>query len=273
MNFNATKPLFSIVTICFNAEFLIELTIKSVLEQTYKNIEYIIIDGSSTDGTINIIKKYTDRITTWISEPDKGIFDAMNKGIDHCKGEYVAFMNAGDYYELDACEKMAEHIRQHQDIGVLYGNTNLIISTLNSKYKYSIFPAPLIDDKILVSPLFCHQSSFVKRTLFNEYGYFDNVKIAGDWLHFVLLYNNKINFLYINVTIANYLEGGASTTVSGFKESFPYKKKFGTFRKKDYITLLFFYIKDNAVFRNIVNPIFWNLKYFLSPSRYKKIDQ
>ncbi len=266
-------PLLSIITAVYNGSLYLEKTINSVLNQSYQEIEYIIIDGGSTDGTIDIIKKYADRITFWISEPDKGIFDAMNKGIHYSNGEYIAFMNAGDYYELNACEKMAKYMQQKPDIGVLYGNTNLIITSFKNKYTRNIYPSSVIDDKILITPLFCHQSSFVKKALFNKLGYFENVKIAGDWLHFVLLYNNSVKFLYVDEIIANYLEGGASTTVSGFKESFPYKRKFGTFKKKDYITLLFFYTKDNAVFRNILNPILWSLKILLDPAKYKKIGK
>jgi glycosyltransferase involved in cell wall biosynthesis len=90
------KPKISVITICYNAVDLIEKTILSVLHQSYDNIEYIIIDGNSTDGTVDIIQKYANQLAYWISEPDGGIFDAMNKGLDHATGEWVNFMNAGD---------------------------------------------------------------------------------------------------------------------------------------------------------------------------------
>ena len=88
----------SVITISYNAVSVIEDTIQSVLNQSYKDIEYIIIDGGSTDGTVDIIKKYQDKINYWVSEPDNGIYDAMNKGIDKATGEWINFMNAGDYF-------------------------------------------------------------------------------------------------------------------------------------------------------------------------------
>ena len=91
-------PLISVITVSYNAVLTIEQTILSVINQTYLNIEYIIIDGGSTDGTVNVIKKYADKIAYWVSESDKGIYDAMNKGIAYSHGEYCNFINAGDKF-------------------------------------------------------------------------------------------------------------------------------------------------------------------------------
>jgi glycosyltransferase involved in cell wall biosynthesis len=112
------KPLISIITVVFNGEKFLEETIKSVINQSYNNIEYIIIDGGSTDNTINIIKEYEDKIDYWISEKDKGIYDAMNKGIDVSNGKGLIFLNAGDYF-----------------VGNVLSNKMIVPCFLNVKYK------------------------------------------------------------------------------------------------------------------------------------------
>ena len=112
----------TIITVCYNAVNVLEKTICSVLNQSYKNIEYIIIDGKSTDGTLNIIKKYDTYITRWTSEPDKGIFDAMNKGVSYSHGNWVLFLNSGDYlcdeFVISRCFENC----QYNDCSVIYGD-------------------------------------------------------------------------------------------------------------------------------------------------------
>lgn len=108
MEENNKAPLISIITVVYNGEKYLEQTIQSVINQTYKNIEYIVIDGGSTDGTLDIIKKYEEHISYWVSESDKGLYDAMNKGIGVAKGELIGMINSDDWYELEAVEIMAE---------------------------------------------------------------------------------------------------------------------------------------------------------------------
>ena len=118
------KPLISIITVVYNGEQNLEETILSVINQTYDNIEFIIIDGASTDGTIDIIKKYEDKIDYWISEKDSGIFDAMNKGILMSKGDYINFMNSGDFFtNVDLVNDVVK-IVNNQEIDLLYGDRN-----------------------------------------------------------------------------------------------------------------------------------------------------
>ena len=119
--FKETDTLISIVTVSYNAVLTIEQTILSVINQTYPNVEYIIIDGGSTDGTVDIIKKYANKIAYWVSEPDKGIYDAMNKGGLKATGDFIQFLNAGDWFEN---EHVIEKIFKdwYKRVDVIYGD-------------------------------------------------------------------------------------------------------------------------------------------------------
>lgn len=119
-------PIISVVTVSYNTVATIEQTILSVINQTYPNIEYIIIDGGSTDGTIEIIKKYENRIHFWISEPDNGIYDAMNKGIDKATGQWINFMNAGDCFHDNKVLESLFGENNYDNCIAIYGNTNLV---------------------------------------------------------------------------------------------------------------------------------------------------
>lgn len=193
-----STPLISIVTVSYNAVLHIEETILSVINQTYPNIEYIIIDGGSTDGTIDIIKKYEDKIAYWISEPDKGIYDAMNKGIDVATGEWINFMNVGDsfYSNTVIAEINWESLDNKMD--VIYGDTCIIAEF----GRYEEYPLPLAEMSNKIP--FCHQSCFSKLNHMKQYKFDENYRICADYNFFYNLWKlNKI-FEYIPITIANY---------------------------------------------------------------------
>ena len=120
-------PKFSIITVTYNAEKVLEDTIQSVISQTYHHIEYIIVDGASKDGTLSIINRYRSRIHTVVSEPDKGLYDAMNKGIALASGDYLCFLNAGDcFHEDDTLQQMVHTINGSELPDVLYGETAIV---------------------------------------------------------------------------------------------------------------------------------------------------
>ena len=127
-------PKFSIITVTYNAEKVLEDTIQSVISQTYHHIEYIIVDGASKDGTISIINRYRPHIHTVVSEPDKGLYDAMNKGIALASGDYLCFLNAGDcFHEDDTLQQMVHTINGSELPDVLYGETAIV----DQEYRFS----------------------------------------------------------------------------------------------------------------------------------------
>lgn len=165
------SPKISIITVVFNGEKYLEETMQSVINQTYKNIEYIIVDGGSTDGTLNIVRKYEDKISYWISEPDDGIFDAMNKGAESATGEYIYYLNAGDtFYSNDILLGVANHISTDKDSShtLLVGN---VLLTHNGKdLRFATVAGINLP----------HQGAFVKMEMVKKYKFNSKLKIYGD---------------------------------------------------------------------------------------------
>jgi glycosyltransferase involved in cell wall biosynthesis len=203
-NIMHNNPKISIITVVYNGVEFLEETIKSIINQTYKNIEYIIIDGGSTDGTIDIIKKYEDKIDYWISEKDEGIYDAMNKGIDKVSGGWINFMNAGDsFYNNKVLQKIFIE-NSLNDIDIVYGNHKVIYPN-----KTRIAKAGNIKN-IWKGSQFCHQSVFVSSCIHKKYKFNLYNRIGADFELFYTLYKQNKNFKYINLIIANYTAGGLS---------------------------------------------------------------
>ncbi|UWN77404.1 glycosyltransferase [Bacteroides caccae] len=198
-------PLISVVTICYNAKNDLEKTILSVLSQTYQDIEYIIIDGGSTDGTVDIIHKYSERLFYWISEPDKGIYDAMNKGMDRATGSWINFMNAGDTFCDNEVIKNIFGYNDLSDYSVIYGDC--YVSKLN---QLQYLKASSMK-KVHVQMPFCHQSSFIRKTRLR---FSIDLKIAADYQMIYEYYrmNGISSFLYISKPISVFDATGISTT-------------------------------------------------------------
>ena len=174
----------SIITINYNRKSDLEKTIQSVINQTYKAFEFIIVDGGSTDGSVALISNYQSSITKWISEPDKGIFDAMNKGISMANGDYLLFLNGGDFFLNDDSLKLAmDHVNTSSE-DIIYGNILVEMSFGgNLVFKY---PDKLSFKFFLVRDL-PHQATFIKKSLFDKYGDYDITnKINADWSFFIL---------------------------------------------------------------------------------------
>lgn len=205
---NMSNPKISVITVCYNAKAMIELTIQSVLAQTYLNIEYIVIDGGSTDGTIDIIKKYKHRIARWISEPDRGIYDAMNKGIAAATGDYVNFMNAGDrFFDRTTIENMLANLHDDRP-AVVYGNS---ITCFNG-YRLLATPKPL--KRLWKGSTICHQAVFCDLQLLKESPFDLSYRFAADYAVLLSLYTKGYSFCHVDMPICYYMAGGVSDTQS-----------------------------------------------------------
>ena len=198
-------PTVTVVTVVLNAAEVIDRTLRSVVNQDYPNLEYIIVDGGSTDGTLELIGKYRSRIATLISEPDGGIYEAMNKGVAVASGEWILFMNAGDLFVENNVITRAFSLCKWQECDVIYGD-----GIFSDGARRLIERAPnrvtLLDGNG-----FSHQSTFVRTALQREYGFDVSERIAADYDLFLRLYKAGKVFRRVDVVISEFFIGGFST--------------------------------------------------------------
>jgi glycosyltransferase involved in cell wall biosynthesis len=209
--------LITIITVVYNSKNNIDLTLDSVRRIKNNNIEYVVIDGNSNDGTLDILNKNIDIIDTLISEEDKGIYDAMNKGIENSSGKYIAFLNAGDSYLADFNDSTSLLLNENYDvfsfgINMFKENSDLIYISP------TIINLSKFDPQHMYLP---HPGLLVNREVFNKIGKFNiNFKSAGDldWVNRLILnYDYKIKI--INKALVNFLAGGISFSINSFREA------------------------------------------------------
>lgn len=194
----------SIITINYNHADGLRRTIESVVAQTSKDYEFIVIDGGSTDGSVDVIKEYADKIDYWVSESDGGIYPAMNKGVRAAHGEYCIFMNSGDeFFKKDVIESMV-NLQINEDIvcgDICFGEKNISPNpdkvTMRTFYKHTLY----------------HQASFIKTKLLRDYPYDETMRSAADWKFFMheLIFRNA-SYRHIPIVIARFEDGGVSMT-------------------------------------------------------------
>lgn len=205
-------PKFSVITVCYNAQATLEDTIQSVIAQTYHHVEYIIVDGASKDRTLSIINRYRDRITTVVSEPDKGLYDAMNKGLRLATGDYVCFLNAGDsFHEDDTLQQMAHTLRELTELpDVLYGETALVDAEGHFvRMRRLQAPEHLTWHSFRQGMLVCHQAFFAKRTLAEPYDLRYRFSADFDWCIRIMKKSKVLHNTHL--TLIDYLEEGMTT--------------------------------------------------------------
>lgn len=199
-------PLISVVTVVFNGEQHIDQAIRSVLSQTYDNIEYIIVDGGSTDGTLDIIRAHEGRIDCWVSEPDRGIYDAMNKGIRLASGDLVGLLNSDDWYADGA---IAEVARIHADGGgqdrVIAGKWGIVLESLD----LTIEASPSL--RFHTGMPLCHQAMFVPKSIYDSVGLYDTrYRFAADLDMALRLHTSGAPFAFSDKVLVHFRATGAS---------------------------------------------------------------
>lgn len=199
---------FSVITINYNNVEGLRKTIASVVGQTCNDYEYIVIDGGSTDGSVEVIKKYADRIDYWVSEPDGGIYNAMNKGVAQAHGEYCIFMNSGDcFYDQSVLERVSG----------TNSEDDIVIGKLRSNKDNKVLFNPPLSGRIsmyyLYSATVPHQSSFIRTELLRQFPYDEDLKIVSDWKFFVqAIIMNNCSVKYIDDYVATFDLEGVSTS-------------------------------------------------------------
>ncbi|PAF51938.1 glycosyltransferase family 2 protein [Helicobacter sp. 13S00477-4] len=268
-------PLVSIITVVFNDEKNIAKTIESVLSQTYPHIEYIIIDGKSTDRTVQNIENYINKpntfkhkITKFISEKDEGIYDAMNKGVKFCTGEWCNFMNSGDMFfkntTIEEIFPLKTYKTSENKLGVIYGDSQLIYDASHSKILYSA------SQKHKYHHHFIHQSSFTSTTLLRQYPFDTRFKIAADSDFFAKIYHQGFLFEKRDVIIAQFNLNGISANFSYkiFKESCMIGYKYNALFPVWFFSKTIFYILPRLLIRKILPKKFLNTaRVYLSKNK------
>lgn len=220
---------FTIITVCYNSEKTIAETIESVLSQKYGNYEYIIVDGASSDSTVDIIQSYEKRFEgrmRWVSEKDYGIYDAMNKGISLARGKYISLLNSDDWYYPHTLEKVAEQISNECD--VIYGLLEVFLRH-DAQRVYANHPNYLAIESM------AHPSAFVSRETYRRFGVYSlSYKSASDYEFFLRLSKSNASFYYINHILTGFRTGGMSSGHRGFYETLQVKWKYGLISSRQY---------------------------------------
>ncbi|MFT6880448.1 MAG: glycosyltransferase involved in cell wall biosynthesis [Arcticibacterium sp.] len=201
----------SLITICFNSEKTLEETIRSVLNQNYKTIEYVIKDGGSTDGTFAIVEKYKDRVK-FVSKPDLGIYDAMNQGLALCSGEVIGIINSDDFFpDNDVVSRVVDVLNDEQ-IGAVYGDLEYVSAQDTAKTERYWNAKPYDKANFLKGWMPPHPTFFIRKVFYNKYGVFNPAfKSAGDYeLMLRMLYKNDISTVYIPRVQMKMRAGGMS---------------------------------------------------------------
>ena len=211
------RPLITVITVVFNRVRHLQRAIESVLSQSYENIEYIIIDGGSTDGTLDVIRKFDDSIDYWLSEADAGIYNAMNKGIRLCSGEIIGLLNADDFYFPSSGEEVVSSYN-YSGSGIYYGKQMNFIEY--EDFCYFAVARPDLS-RMFEKPSIFHPACFVHNEVYKRVGLFDEgYKVIADYDFLLRCLESEVPFFLIDKTLTGFRSGGASGSVKIWLESY-----------------------------------------------------
>jgi len=202
----------SIITVTYNAEHTLERTLKSVREQSYPYIEHVIVDGKSWDNTVTLIQQHENGALTWVSEPDKGLYDAMNKGAAMAKGDYLCFLNAGDtFFASNSVERMMHTFNAVNAPDIIYGETAIVDEKGDFLHMRRLkAPERLTWKSFKLGMVVCHQAFIVKRELFENYDLSYRYSSDFDWC--IRMMKKSKNLHNTRLTLINYLNEGLTTS-------------------------------------------------------------
>ena len=239
------NPLITVVTVCYNSVDMIEKTLKSVIEQSYSNKEYVVIDGASTDGTKKIVERYIDSIDFFMSESDNGIYHAMNKAVGVAKGEWVIFMNAGDVFVDNAVlEKVSSSLSTTTD--VLYGD---ILTSRNAELVLKEAPSEI---KSMHRMPFCHQAVFTRTSLLRSFPFDEKYKMSADFKLYKQLNRENATFRRLPLPITIYDRTGLSNSqrARGLGENIAVIKEIDNWQDRLRLLPRLYFVKNWAAIRH-----------------------
>jgi glycosyltransferase involved in cell wall biosynthesis len=272
------NPLITIITVTLNNKNGLKKTLDSISKQKYKNIELIIVDGKSEDGTEEYIKTNKNLIENklkrflYIYEKDEGIYDAMNKGIKASTGDWIIFMNAGDtFFDEGVISKIFEDDSIFKEADIIYGKTNLIANE-----KLEMISKPKRLDDINYGMIFAHQSVFVRAHLLKDNLFANNYKICADYDFLLHMYQQKRKFKEIDLIISNFEETGVSTKnkLKSYRETKEISLKYASKKKQEIKIHIVFYINVlKFIIRKLSSPSFIYKLRKLKNSIYSKMNK
>ncbi len=246
-------PVVSIVTVVYNSVADIEATIRNVFDLSYSKLQYIIIDGGSTDGTLEILEKYKNKIDLVISEPDKGIYDAMNKSIDYCSGEWIVFMNSGDIFNSNTTiDEVFQNFAFDEDEVLIYGKHKVAYG------KKIVLKATIPLTELWKGMTIQHQSIFIRKTLLQRYPFNLDYKFAADFDLVFNCYSKGLGIRFVDVFVSIVSANGVSESNSTmtYTEFKNISMQYGS--EKHHISRYYFYA---LIKRRFISKIKYNLPF------------